>query len=547
MSPLTPVLALLLGAAALLLGLLPRFRFVGLVAVAGVTVAFVALLPLAFSLPARATLSAWGPDSLLNAGLGLEVDPLSWLFALGVVGVTLATLLTGLARAGGRRIAIRGVVLLLASAGLVSIFSGNLLTRVLAWAGLDLVYFLALVYFAEGEGLEPQAVLNLSFNSAGTLLAVAAALAISRTSDTLSLRDAALTSQSTLLITLAAVFRLGLFPLHLGLPTEINLSQGLGTMLRLIPAAVALETMSRLAAFGFTEPVRPWLTLFGLAALMAGAAQWWITDDPRRGMAYVIISQSGLALLGGLWGAGGGGSAVTLAAYSLALMLGAALIFLWNGHDEKRPWATALPLLGAATLIGAPFTAGFVGARNLYIGLLGAGGWGWLALGGVILAQTLLVAAALQTAFWPNQPLEGDSLAAAAYMSGLGLPALLLILAGLFAGGIGAAVLPQEAPPRGLIGLALSDTRSVIALALFVVATGGGLAAWRFERVARARLEVVGRGLTLLARLDWLYRLVWSLIHGVGSLIQNLAAVLEGEGAVLWTLVAALLVWLLFK
>src|SRR5206468_7373411 len=97
------------------------------------------------------------------------------------------------------------------------------------------------------------------------------AVLISRTSATLSLRDAALTPQSTVLLTLAAVFRLGLFPLHLALPSDLNIRQGLGTLLRLIPAAVALETLSRIAVYGFPEAVRPWLVLFALAAAVVGA------------------------------------------------------------------------------------------------------------------------------------------------------------------------------------------------------------------------------------------------------------------------------------
>src|SRR5688572_30779705 len=113
-------------------------------------------------LPARATLSHWGPEVLLPLGLSLEIDHLAWLFGLSILTVTLATLLTGVARPGGRRIVVRGAILLLAAAGLAATFSGNLLTRIVAWAGLDLIYFLALILLAEGEGLEPQAVLNLA-------------------------------------------------------------------------------------------------------------------------------------------------------------------------------------------------------------------------------------------------------------------------------------------------------------------------------------------------------------------------------------------------
>lgn len=522
----------------MLLSLWPRFQYTGPVAVAAAAAALLALLVMVFRLPSRAVVSSWAPASLFEIGLLLDVDPLAWLFGVGVLVVTLATLLTGVARPGGRRAAVRGAMLLLAFAGLAALFAGNLVTRILAWAGLDLIYFLALIALARGDGLEPQAVLNLALNSAGTLLAVGAALIISRTSDTLSLRDAALTPQSTILITIAAVFRLGLFPLHLGLPAEANIRQGLGTLLRLIPAAVALEVMARLAAFGFAEPVRPWLTFFGAAAAVVGAAQLWNVDDPRLGLTYLIIAESGLALLAGLWG---GALAVrALVEQSLAVLLGGALVFLANGHDERRPWTTVLAGLGGAALLGAPLTAGFLGVSGLYSGLLDVRNWPVLVA--VVGAQIVLAAGLFRAVFWPGPPLEGEPLRRAAYFMGLGLLVVFVVSAGVFTGAFNV-----ELKTPGLGWLGWTGASSAIIVIIVLITTLSGVALWRFENVVRARADVAGTALTTLVRLDWLYRIVWSVIRLAGVLIFNLAEVLEGEGAVLWTLVAAVLVWLLFR
>ncbi len=532
---------LLVGAIALFLGLLPRFRYTGLIAVAAAAGAVVALLLTALSLPISATLSHWEPLALLGVGLVLSVDPLAWLFGLGVLALALTALVTGLARPGGRRVGTRVTMLLLTLAGLVSIFAGNLLTRVLAWACLDLIYFLTLLFLARAEGLEPQAVLNLAFNSTGTLLAVAAAVLISRTSSDFSLRDAAITPQSTLLITLAAVFRLGLFPLHLGLPTEINIRQGLGTLLRLVPAAVALEMICRLAVYGFGEPMRLWLALFGLAAALAGAAQLWNVADPRQGLAYIIISQSGVALLAGLWG--GASAALALASTALALLLGSAAIFLANGHDEQRPWGSALSLIGAAAVMGLPLTVGFAGVGQLYANLIAAGGWAWIVLVGALVAQSILAAGLFYTVFWAGPPVAGEPTLVAAYWSGLSLPAVLLVLTALALPVIGGAL---DLPPVPMLGFA--GLGSLLPALLVALTIGAGYALWRFGDVVRGQSgAVAGLSLASLARLDWLYRLVWAVIRGLGSLVDNLAAVLEGEGAVLWTLLAGVLVWLLLR
>jgi formate hydrogenlyase subunit 3/multisubunit Na+/H+ antiporter MnhD subunit len=532
-SPLIPLVFLGLGAGAVLVGLHPRFRYPGLVASAAAALALLSLLALGTRLPARAALSNWGPPSLLPVGLVLEVDPLAWVFGAGMVAAALTTLLTGAARPGGRRTIVRMGLLLLAFAGLAAVLAENLITRITAWAGLDLVYFVTLILLAEGEGLEPQAVLNLAFNAAGTLLAVGAALLIARTSDTLSLRDAALSSSSTLLITLAVILRLGLFPLHLGLPAEANIRQGLGTLLRLIPAAMALEVVARLSVFGIAAPLRPWLTVFGALAALAGAWQLWNVDDPRRGLTYLIIAQSGTALLAGLWG---GASALT--AVSLALLLGGAAIYLANGHDPNQPLASVFSVLGVLAVLGAPLTVGFIGQGALYGGLLAARQWPALVL--VALAQIILAGGLLRAVFVEGRLPGGEPMVRAVYFAGLALPALLLIAAGVMAGrlspALGSAAWLGWAGPSSVIGASVAATAAV-----------GGLVLWRFESLVRTRAELAGAVLTSLFRLDWLYRLVWGAFRLLVALIHTAAEVLEGEGAMLWMLVVVVLAWLVFR
>lgn len=541
LSPLTPLLMLIAGAGGLLLGLLPRFRYTGFIAVMATLSAMLGLLFAAMRLPLSATLSRWAPLELLGNGLMLTVDGMAWLFGLGILAVSLSAFVTGLARPGGRRVGTRIAMLLLAACGLTSVFAANLLTRILAWAVLDLLYFLALLFLAEADGLEPQAVLNLAFNSAGTLLAVAAAVMISRTSSELALADAAQTTQSTLLITLAAVLRLGLFPLHLGLPTEINIRQGLGTLLRLIPAAVAMEMLSRLAVFGFADSVHTWLTLFAAAAVIVGALQLWNVADPRQGLAYVIIAQSGLALLAGLWG--GAQAALSLAATALTLLLGGAVLSLSNGHDAQRPWGSLVAGLGAAALIGVPGTLGFLGVGHLYSSLLASGGWAWLVLAAVLVAQAILAAGLLNALTWISQPQTNEPALVAAHWAGLSLPAILLVATAVF-GGVLARTLDSE--PAGLLGF---DGAGSLAAVLLVLLTGvAGLGIWRWQdRVRGGTAMVAGTGVAALARLDWLYRLVWGVVRGMGSVVAGLAAVFEGEGALLWAMVAGVLLWLLVQ
>jgi formate hydrogenlyase subunit 3/multisubunit Na+/H+ antiporter MnhD subunit len=541
MSPLIPLGILLAGAGALLFSLSARFPYPAATAIVTATLGLAALSVVGFNLPATAQLSAWGLAPLLPAGLVLAVDELAWLLAMGMAGVSLAALLTGLARPGGPRLAARGAILLLTFVGITALFAENLVTLVMAWAGLDFVYFLILILLARGEGVQPQAALHLTFNSLGTVLAMAASILISRERLDLALRAAIVSPESTLLITLAAVFRLGLFPLHLGLPVDTNVRQGLGTLLRLIPATVALEMVARLSTFGFAEPLRAWLTTFGVAAALVGAAQLWNSDEPRQGLTFVVIAQSGLTLLTGLWG---GPQAVTgVATQTLALLLGGGLIFLANGFDDQHPWLAVLPGLGAATVIGLPLTVGFTALNGLYAGWLTSGNWAlWLALAGAVVAQVFLAGGLLRAVSWPGDPVEGGSLGLVGYLAGLTLMAACAVLAGVSIGVVGGAL---GAPVSGPLGLTGTPNWAALALTGGIAAAGAGL--WRLEQAARSRTEAAATLIMSVLRLDWLYRLIWGAIRIVDGVMFNLAGVLEGEGALLWALAMVLAVLLLFR
>ena len=107
MNPLLPILILLIGAGAMLTGLvLPRSRsgVVGLAPVIAAILAVFAALALGFRIPARFTVSTW-PEPLFDAGLTLLADRTSWLFTLAILIAAAAVFLTGLSRPGGPRLA----------------------------------------------------------------------------------------------------------------------------------------------------------------------------------------------------------------------------------------------------------------------------------------------------------------------------------------------------------------------------------------------------------------------------------------------------------
>jgi formate hydrogenlyase subunit 3/multisubunit Na+/H+ antiporter MnhD subunit len=537
---LIPLIILLVGAGALVFTLTPRFPYAALLAIGTAALAFLTLAGLALSLPAAVVLSDWGALASPAARLAFRADALAWVMATGIAALTLAALLTGLARPGGPRILGRGAMLLLALAGIAAVLADNLTTRVMAWAGLDLIYFMALVLLARNAGMQWQAILNLSFNAIATLLGTAALLLLARDNPAPTLREAAVSPATTLLITLAMVFRLGLFPLHLGLPTEGNTRRGVGTLLRLIPAVVALEVLARLSQYGIAEPLRLWLTLFGTLAALVGGSQLWEITDVSQGLTYTVIAQTGVALLAALWGGAHADLAVT--AVALALLLGGGLLYLSNGYDEGRPWLSAISALGAACLLGAPLTIGFVGYVLLYGGLFAAGGWLWAVLAALVVAHANLTVRQIRAVLWPGDPVASDAATLSAYLGGLGLLGAGSVLAAVLIGPLSAG-LGQPVP--GVLSLA--DMSGLTALGLLALAAAAGWVMWRFDVSLRSRTEAWAALFASITQMRWLYGFLGGLIRGLSALIANVAQVLEGEGALLWALAAAVAVALLFQ
>jgi formate hydrogenlyase subunit 3/multisubunit Na+/H+ antiporter MnhD subunit len=536
-----PVLVLVAGAFGLLVGMHPRFRFAGLVGVLTALFAFLALVLMGLRpLPATNIVSNWRPEALFAAPLTFRVDPLAWLAGLAIAVITLSVFLTGLARGGGRRLGARAATLMIAAAALSAVFSADLVTLAVAWGALDLLYFLVLVGLADTD--ERQAVLSLALNAAATLLVVAGAVRLTTLGQSTDFTQAAPPARAALLLALAAVFRLGLFPLHVGLPLEVNLRQGLSTLLRLAPAAVALMLLARLLSGEGIAVLRPWLTVAGVAALWVGAAQWWIAAEPRQGLPFLVVSQSGVVLLTGLWG--GPAALAGLAAQGLALLLGGAVLFLYRGFEERAPWQAALPGLAAAALAGAPFLTGFTGHWALYTGLIAQGNFLVLLL--ALAGQALLGAGLLRLCFARAEPAAGPEVdlpvVRAAYLAGLGLPVVFLLLAGLSPGGL-AGFLGAGGVP-GFAGL--FDLNGLVAIALIVLAALASLALWRYEGELRARTETTWAALAAATRPDWLYLGAWQAVRAAGVVLGMASALLDGAGAVLWAVLIGLVLWVSF-
>lgn len=540
LTPLIPIIILFAGTLGLVISLFLPARYPGPMAAATAGLAFLALLGLRGMLPAEAIISFWRPLTLAGVPVSLRLDGLTWLYALMLAGLAVAVLLTGLTRAGGRRVATRGFTLLLLAAGLAAISSANLLTLCLSWTFLDIVFLGAIALTEDRERVSEHTTYALAANGTATLLVWAAALLGARDGASQYLYLFSFSTLQAALLAVAAVLRLGLYPLHLWLPSEFGLRPGLSAMLHLAPMAAGLSLLSQLVlGLRGNLPLHSPLADVAAAALLVGAVLAWGQEEPGRALSFLVLAQTGVAILAGTWA--GEGAALALVAEGLALLLSAGALFLSQGYDRANPgWSLPGAVAGAA-LLGAPLTLGFVGRSWLYSALWQGGGWSLLLLSAV--GQALLLVTVLRLLLRPAMSTTSLALvtqvAAAVGLAGLVAPLVVFGLA-----------------PSQLANLLGVTPLSLLAILAKMPAAGwvswglglglGGALWWRDDRMRAVRSQLQPR-LNAVFGLRWFYRAVGGLIDLAGQGVRALALLLEGEGALLWVLVVLVLAWLFFQ
>lgn len=242
-----PVLILLLVPAVMLaLRLIrPGFAYHWLVAGIGALTAWPLTILIGIPLPKSLILSDWQFGNLWATGINLEVDRLSWPFAVGLVTLVLSVILTDVARAAEADWSNWAGSMLLAALGVLAVLAGNPLTMLLAWTALDLVELGVLMTQVSGRRARQQVIFVMLTRMVGSWVLIAAGITAQMRGQVLSFSSAP--PLSIFLSLLAAGLRLGILPFHVPFLTELPLRRGLGTMLRLVPVAASLALVVHVA------------------------------------------------------------------------------------------------------------------------------------------------------------------------------------------------------------------------------------------------------------------------------------------------------------
>ncbi|MBW8011325.1 MAG: hypothetical protein FVQ83_08800 [Chloroflexi bacterium] len=508
-----PILILLLTPLTMLVlrRLRPEFDAHWLLAAGGTFLAWATLFVLRARLPQTVSLPLWRPKEFFPVSPELLADSFSWPFALALATLVLSVILTDAARLSEADWSSWAGSLSLAAVGILAVFSGNLLTLVMAWVVIDILELVILLPRIKDNVSRQGVIIYFSTSLLGTMLVVLAGI-LSHESGVDNLAFSIIPPRIGVYLLIAVGLRLGVLPLHIYYLHEPPLRRGLGSILRFVPAAASLVLLARIGNAGIPLEFSPYILWLTLLAAIYGAVMWLRVDDEIIGMPYWILALTALALASAVVA-----QPEAALSWSLAILYSGALLFLASSRGARQAPLILLGLVGISALPFSPTQA----SAGLYSGSFG------LSLGGFLVVQGLLLLGYLRHALRPVGSLAGaERWVWAIYILGLGLlPVIHLLAGGLLA--------PEDILAQETLmwwpGLAALGIASV------------------FGALSRQSLDGSQRFFTIFENvfsLDWFYRVLLRGTRTVDRIMSFLAALLEGEAGVLW---AVLLVALLFS
>lgn len=338
----------------------------------------------------------------------------------------------------------------------------------------------------------------------------------------LAVRPESWSDQARVWAMLAAVVQLGAFPLHWWRPVGGSYVVGSAALVAIAPSVAGAQFLARLASNDvdgggvFTLL----LTAFGLLGIIYGVGISWSNPDKRLvAISAITLSQVSLILLAAAWSSS---ASITLLTQVLILAVGGLFLGItWSGRLSQL---YKFPLwIGVAAIAGIPLTAGYLGISSLYGSQISDGRL-LLALITAILLMPILAVAILQV--WEvgknKQTIELPILGRVSVIFAFSLPALGLII----------------------FPFSLDGTREAMSwILIFVTILGAAATSWYMLKAPDVRAALKG-AIHIHLPVQTAKRIVGSVAGGANAVIRETAAILEGEGGMLWLLLLVVIFWL---
>lgn len=497
----------------------PGFGYAWVVASLSSLAIWVMVLLLRDAMPVSFTLGSQ-PLKILAPNPVLSLDASSWPYALALVTLALAAVLTATAQLNpATSPAAWAATLAVTALALVAVLAADALTLLVAWVAMDLMDVALTLFFSTGEINGEQIALSFAARLAGTLFVLWAVVSGGEKPQQVSLT--AIQPQAGLYLLIGIGLRFGVLSTRPVSGEGMPFLRGLENMLKLAPSASALVLLARLP-----REIVPqnWLgLLLAMTALVAlyGSVCWAAATDEISGRPFWLIGLASFSIASSLMGNLQAG-----VAWGLAFLLSGSILFLYS--ERRFVLLSALGFWGISGLPFSPTSAAWEGVIEGNYPLSSAA---------FLLAHFILVFGFLRHAFRTATPTErAERWVLVIYPLGLAFLSLTNIY-------------------LGFLGLGVSPISAFWWMGLISCLPAIALTWWMLRRKAESpeRLDGQVPVLNSIAKvtesvlgLGWLFRLFRLGFRTARLLVEMLTGILEGDAGILWVLVLlALLVTLI--
>jgi hypothetical protein len=525
------IIFFLLSIGAVITFLVPPQQRAAHILVSLIPVAAVAALLLRLPLPDAFSIS-WFPSALFPDPLKFRADTSSIAFAIYLCCLLILIEWTRPLRLSPGRSS-RVVIYMLTISGIVACFASNPLAVIVIWSLIDFLFFLSILFLESPVEIGLTGISSslshsmgvLAINMLGNIL-VLFSLFIGSSGSPLDwsiLWSASPFNFSPNLFLAGILLRLLIAPMQFTFSRIQTTSTGTEILLRIVSPAAALCLLSKIwpsqpplsgSGWGFS-----WLIIPLSVLLLAAGWQWCFSASAfgRRNIFFLILPS--FAVLSAI--VYPQTDSVFLAAGGM-LILGGGILLMYIGYLSHRRWMAGFPIFLGILFAGIPFSPMTVWSDSLYPGLLSPSGI--LALIPLAVCHIFILCAIFRLAFetveeFPsNEPL---------FLFTFAMGMVVCLLALFFPGWKGIDSLSSVAAPVLLLAGGI--------FLFFLVR--------RFQRTGTALFLLLER----IFRLEWLQRALVFSFQKTAILVSAVESFLSGEGAMLWSLGIALLLYLVFR
>jgi hypothetical protein len=547
----------------------PKFSIQGFLSVLAVIAGWLITYFARSNIPHSITLLNWQPAFYFPNSPSILIDKSSWFFSISIISLALISILSSIAHLGQslkselnqvkKQINVIEVpnqtdvvnssskhnplddnknttnwqswagILVITGFGLVAVTAGNVLTLLLAWAGLDLITLVILIAQTQQTKLHTRTILVFSARMAGVGIVLFASVLLWSKGASLNINEVGQTTSIYLI--LAAVVRLGVLPLQHPFIHQPDQRLELWTTLLLVPVAASLILLVRVATFGVSGPASLFLlALIEIAGIYAGI-QWMTAKDVINGQAYWVLGTAAMAIASAILG-----HPTACTAWSIACLLSGGLLFSTSIRHKNLLPVIVLGVVGFSTL---PFSPTWLGTEIYEFPesitspispiLL------FLLFCGLLLTHSLLLVGFFRFILRIISPTEEQVKIHIEPWVWLIYPFGLVVIV----------------VTHYLIGTLLYPPIDQISLAGwimgFIAVSLSGVIWYSTIRYGKYfhhnDQPIISSSFTKLMTLEWLFTLFWSVFRSLTGFASIISAILEGDGGILWAFVLFALIF----